>query len=300
MVGIDTSTPTSWAAAGTRIDSQSGSIFVVDIPGENNALDPALVLHGFPTCSFDWRLVLDDLASGGRRVVLFDFIGFGLSAKPDRRYGIDLHAETVEVVAEALDLRRVSLVSHDMGDSVAGEVLARSLEGRSRLDVTRRVVSNGSIYLDLAHLTDGQQLLLSLDDARLPSELMAADGGAGFRRGLGLVFAPTTPASDEELHYQAELAQANDGLSLMPRLIRYLEDRRAHERRYTGALETHPAPLSIIWGAEDPVARVAMAHQLAARQPAAPVTILDGVGHYPMLEDPLRFGAALRAALTAS
>ena len=40
-----------------------------------------------------------------------------------------------------------------MGDSVGGEVLARSLEGRLQFDITQRVLTNGSIYIDMAHLT---------------------------------------------------------------------------------------------------------------------------------------------------
>jgi pimeloyl-ACP methyl ester carboxylesterase len=36
-----------------------------------------------------------------------------------------------------------------------------------------------------------------------------------------------------------------------------------------------------------------MADRLAAARPDARIVGLDGVGHYPMVEDPLRFVAAL-------
>ena len=47
-----------------------------------------------------------------------------------------------------------------MGDSVGGELLARSLDGTLGFTVRRRVLSNGSIYIAMAQLTDGQQFLL--------------------------------------------------------------------------------------------------------------------------------------------
>lgn len=287
-----------WRSEGRFVDLPVGRVFVHDTPATDPAAgDPVVVLHGFPTCSFDWRLVLDDLHAGGRRVVLFDFIGFGLSDKPDRRYGIDLHADTAEQVALELGISSLVLVSHDMGDSVGGELLARIDAGVCPLTVSARVVSNGSIYLDLAHLTEGQQMLLALDDARLPSGLMDADGGARFKAGLAQVFSPTFPASHEELDAQFELANHDDGLSLMPRLIRYLEDRRVSEVRYTGAIETHPSPLTVIWGEVDPVAVLAMAERLTGRRPDAVVVQLPQVGHYPMIEAPEAFGEALRDAL---
>ena len=60
-------------------------------------LPPLLVLHGFPTNSYDFATVLDALAAR-RRVILPDFVGFGLSAKPDHRYGIRGAADTIEGV----------------------------------------------------------------------------------------------------------------------------------------------------------------------------------------------------------
>ena len=88
-----------------------------------------------------------------------------------------------------------------------------------------------------------------------------------------------------------------DGGSLLPRLIRYIEDRRAREARYTGAIEDHPSALTIVWGDQDPIAVVAMAHRLAERRPDATLRVLEGLGHYPMLEQPDAFTEAVLAGL---
>ena len=101
----------AWEARGTRVSVGADTVFVCDVPARTpSTADPLLVLHGFPTCSFDFRLVVDALAAD-RRVILLDFLGFGLSDKPDRRYGIRMQADAVEAVARALGLESVALLS---------------------------------------------------------------------------------------------------------------------------------------------------------------------------------------------
>lgn len=287
----------AWESRGTRLTVDGRSVWVLDLPAaqddgtDDDANDPLLALHGFPSCSFDWRHVLDALRAQ-RRVIAVDFLGFGLSDKPDLRYGMRLQADVVEGVARQVGLISVALLTHDMGDTVGGELLARSLEGTLPFAITRRVLTNGSIYIDMAHLTTGQELLLSLDDA--PTDLVQADG---FKAGLAGTFSPNSAVGDDELDAQWLLAERNDGNRLLPRTIRYIEDRRAEERRFTGAIETHSSPLAVVWGADDPIAVLAMTEQLTRARPDAHVTILDGVGHYPMIEAPDRFAAAVTAAL---
>ena len=80
----------------------------------------------------------------------------------------------------------------------------------------------------------------------------------------------------------------------MARTIRYIEDRRAREARYTGAIERHPSPLHVVWGRDDPVAVYAMTERLLAARPDATLVTLDGVAHWPMIEDPEGFARAAR------
>jgi pimeloyl-ACP methyl ester carboxylesterase len=158
------------------------------------------VLHGFPTSSHDWHRILDRLARR-HRVVVPDLLGFGLSDKPDQRYSLFEQADLVEAVAGDLGLDAVALVTHDMGDSVGGELLARSLDGTLSFGVMRRVLTNGSVYIDMAHLTDGQQLLLALPDEQLADGL-GRDALVDALRGT---FAPDAVVPDEDVQVGAEL-----------------------------------------------------------------------------------------------
>ena len=287
----------AWESAGERVEVHGHHLWCArfaaagPVPLGN---PPLLILHGFPSCSFDWAAALPALRQQ-RDVVVLDFVGFGLSDKPDQRYSLRNYADGVEAVAAHFGLTEVDLLTHDMGDSVGGELLARSLEGTLGFAIRRRVLTNGSIYIDMAQLTIGQQLLLGLPDAQ--EHAVGADDGVAFRAGLVGTFAPDTELDargDLELDAVVAMSVRGDGLSMLPRTIRYIEDRRAEERRFTGAIETHPSPLGVVWGDLDPVAVHDMAVKLATEaRPGTPLITLDGVGHYPMVEAPDRLATAV-------
>ncbi|MGH2637323.1 MAG: alpha/beta fold hydrolase [Acidimicrobiia bacterium] len=285
----------AWERRGVRRQVRGDSIFVIDEPAQDPGGVPVLVLHGFPTCSYDWEPVLAAL-SAAHRVVVPDLLGYGFSAKPDRGYSLFDQADLVEELAAALRLDEVALVTHDMGDSVGGEIVARDLDGRLSFRIARRVVTNGSIYLDLAQLTDGQKLLLSLPDEKLPAD--AAPNAEALAAALRATLAQNSLVADDVLAAHAALLTRDGGNCLLPRLIRYIEERRVHEGRWTGAIERHPAPLTVVWGDADPIAVWPMAERLQGARADATVVRLRGVGHYPMLETPERFADAVVGALS--
>ncbi len=277
----------AWRDRGVVRTLSGYEVFTVDIPAAlPGTRPPLLVLHGFPTSSFDFHRVVDRLAAD-RRVLLFDMVGYGLSAKPDRAYTMDLQADVAVAFVASLGVERVGLLTHDVGDTVGGELLARQLEGAWPVEVTDRTLANGSIYVALAQLSVGQLFLLDLPDERL-----ASDGPVNrdtVAAGVAATFSPSSRVGADELAASVDLVTHADGHLLLPRLIRYIEERRRSESRFTGAIEAHPSPLAVVWGRDDPIAVPAMVDRLIEARPDAPVTMLDGVGHYPMVEAPDRF-----------
>ncbi len=79
--------------------------------------DPVVLLHGNPTWGFLYRDVIGPLVQSGRRVIVPDMIGFGLSEKPTREYAHSLDGHSADLVAliRQLDLTRVTMVCHDWG-----------------------------------------------------------------------------------------------------------------------------------------------------------------------------------------
>jgi pimeloyl-ACP methyl ester carboxylesterase len=292
-------TTDGWEGIGQRRQLCGHQIFTIDAPPIGPEVhEPLLILHGFPTSSFDYAGVLDGLRAG-RRVLLLDFLGYGLSDKPDLHYTMALQADIAVAFVADVGLDRLALMTHDMGDTVGGELLARRAEGTWTVEITRRVITNGSIYIEQAHLTDGQQLLLSLPDEKLPPNMPV--NAESLTRSLRDTFSPHTVLPEPGSHLDplpptVEQILHNDGHLVLTRLIRYIEERRANERRFTGAIETDPSPLHIVWGADDPIAVVSMVDTLTTARPEATAVVLDELGHYPMVEAPGRF---LRAVLPA-
>src|SRR5689334_7046043 len=112
----------AWRARGRVIDVGGRDVFTIS--GGDGGV-PLILLHGFPSSSYDFHLCWDALAAR-RRVAALDFVGFGFSAKPrDASYSLMEHADAVEVMAAGLGFARAHVVAHDLGTSVATELCAR-------------------------------------------------------------------------------------------------------------------------------------------------------------------------------
>jgi pimeloyl-ACP methyl ester carboxylesterase len=79
--------------------------------------DPIVLLHGFPQHWWQWRRVIPDLADR-YRVICPDLRGFGWSDAPLDAYDKETLADDVLRLLDALALRRVCLVGHDVGGFV--------------------------------------------------------------------------------------------------------------------------------------------------------------------------------------
>ncbi len=270
----------SWAAKGERVCAlDNRHIFVFRRHG---APPPILFLHGFPSSSYDWRALIEQPAIRDRELLAFDFLGFGLSDKPDRRYSLHTQADLVQELVSRYLEEPPYLVAHDMGTSVATELFARELDGRARIALRGATLFNGSVLLHLATPILGQRLL------RSPAGPVMArlSRGQVFRRQFGSVFSAAHPLSANEAADQWSLIRYHDGNLRMHGLIAYMDERIRYADRWHGAIRDWPGDLSFLWALTDPVAGVPVLRGLQELRPGAPVTELPELGHYPQLEDP--------------
>jgi pimeloyl-ACP methyl ester carboxylesterase len=271
-----------WRRAGKTYSHRGHSIFYRD-EGQGDVL---LLIHGFPTASWDWHRVWEAL--GARfRLVAPDMIGFGFSAKP-KRYDYSIHDQATlhEDLLARLGIGRARILAHDYGDTVAQELLAR-FEDR------REAAATGLAIESVCFLNGG--LFPEAHRARLVQRLLATPLGPllgrlsnerSFRRSFAAIFGPRTQPSDSELHDFWRLVAHEDGSSIMHLLIRYIEERRRFRERWVGALQRSAVPLRFINGPLDPVSGLHMAERYRELVPHPDVVLLDGVGHYPQIEDP--------------
>jgi pimeloyl-ACP methyl ester carboxylesterase len=280
----------AWRERGRDAEFRGRRIHLFERDGGGPLL---LFLHGFPSSSYDWRLLLDLEAE--HAALAPDFLGFGLSEKPrDHDYTLHWQADLVEDLVRGRP-EPVFLVAHDMGTSVATELMARDLDGSLAMQIAGALLLNGSMIQGAASPTLGQRILRSAVGplfSRLSSERF-------FRQQFGSIFSPGHPLSDEEAEDQWALICAGGGRTLNHKTIRYMEERFRHAERWHGALASWPKPVALAWGMLDPVATEVVLDAVLELRPAAELTRFEDLGHYPQIEDSERVTGALREALAA-
>lgn len=241
-----------------------------------------LLIHGFPTSSWDWTAMWPLLAPRFRLAAL-DMLGFGLSDKPRRHaYSIFEQADFQEALLEHLGVGEAHLLVHDYGNTVAQELLARHNEGALSFSLKSIAFLNGGLFPEQHRARPIQKLGLTPFGPVL-GLLMSR---ARLRRAFDEIFGPGTPASDAEIDGHFALMRENGGAGVLHRLLRYIPERVENRARWVGALKEARIPLRLIDGGADPVSGAHLYHYYLEQVPNADAVLLDRIGHYPHTEAP--------------
>lgn len=245
--------------------------------------EPLLLIHGFPTASWDWHYLWAPLAQRFR-VIACDMLGFGDSAKPlHHEYSLLEQADLQQALLAHLQVEQpVHLLGHDYGGSVAQELLARHHEGRAQ--IASCVFLNGGLFPECHRPLLIQKLLLS----RLGWLVGRSFGRDDLVRNVTQIYGPCTHPSESALDDYWSLIASNRGTRILHKLITYLPERVAHRERWVGALQGEGVPLRLINGAVDPVSGAHMLERYQELVPNADTVMLQGIGHYPHTEAPVQ------------
>lgn len=276
-----------WRAQGRHETIDGQSMFLRE-QGEGPAV---LLLHGFPTASWDWSWIWNDLAAD-HRLIAPDLLGYGFSAKPSNHaYSIIDQADRCEELLARLDVTHVHVLAHDYGDTVAQELLARRNQGTGAWGLESVCFLNGGLFPEAHRPRLIQKLLQGPLGPLLARRLSRRRFGASF----SAVFGPDTPPSDDELDGFWSLIQHNDGRAVIPKLLGYMRERRRNRSRWTGALQVAKVPIGLINGSLDPVSgRHLVDRYREVVGKSGFIEELDRVGHYPQIEAPEQVVAAWR------
>ncbi len=253
--------------------------------------DALVLLHGYPTASWDfsrmWSLLIQHY-----QVLTVDMLGFGFSDKPQRyRYSINDQADLQQGWIQELGLRRVHLLAHDYGCSVAQELLAREQEGALPFRIASVCFLNGALFAEV-HRPLLIQKLLSGPLGGLVSRGMSR---AAFEKNFRRVFGRTHQPTETEMSHFWQLLTYNNGRGILHRLIGFMEERRCQRDRWVTALQQAQQPMRVVYGMLDPISGTAMARRYRELISKADTIGLRGIGHYPHYECPNEIFQALRS-----
>jgi pimeloyl-ACP methyl ester carboxylesterase len=238
-----------------------------------NASDkpPVLLLHGLPSQSYCWCELMPDLAEKGFRAIAPDWIGSGLSAKPDKRdfaYTPDAFIQALGDFLKTLEIERFYLAVQGFLGSVGLQYALRHPDQIERLAVLNTPVSSA------AKLPwQMQQWGLPLIGDMVTQDPLLVDRTleAGSRYQI----------EDKYLDvYRKPFLKSSDvGRSLM------MTAKNLQMKQSMAEIESGYAnwkqPTLIFWGMKDPWLPFTQAEQFANSLKNVEVVKLEEGGHYP-------------------
>ncbi|MBP5958102.1 alpha/beta hydrolase [Pseudomonas anatoliensis] len=245
--------------------------------------EPLLLIHGFPTASWDWHYLWQPLAQR-YRVIACDMLGFGDSAKPvNHRYSLLEQADLQQALLAHLQVEQpLHIFAHDYGDSVAQELLARHYE--DKIEVASCVFLNGGLFPETHRPVLMQKLLLSPLGWMIGRAFTRDALVKSFRQ----IFGPQTGPTESELDDFWSLVDSNHGPRIMHKLINYIPERRVQRDRWVAAMQRGEVPMRVIDGEVDPISGAHMVERYRQLIPDADSVLLPGIGHYPQIEAPVQ------------
>lgn len=259
--------PPGYAFAPHYLDQDGLRMHYVD----EGAGDPVLLLHGEPTWAYLYRKLIPTLAAAAR-VVAPDWFGFGRSDKPTdvRWYSYDGHYRSLERLADALDLRRATVVVQDWGGPLG---LRLAVEHPERVD--RLVVMNTGVFAGRA---PSDEWLRFRDFVRRV--------GGELRPGL-LVRVSCVAELPEEvvLAYDAPFPtpESKAGALAFPELVPTEPDHpsAAAMLAVRDALARWEKPALVLFSDSDPIFSPRVGERFAELIPgAAPAEVVERAGHF--------------------
>jgi pimeloyl-ACP methyl ester carboxylesterase len=276
-----------WKAAGQNFDYLGFDIFYRT---EGNG-PHLLLIHGYPFNTWDWAPLWDRLTERFT-VVAPDMLGMGFSDKPVAyEYTVHDHADMHEALLAHLRVESAHILAHDIGDSVAQELLARR-EFAEQVYGALRIESitwlNGGLFNETYTPRLMQKVL-----SRTPlGDILSPLQGSSMSRRLieptiNEMFGPDTKPSRRMLDLFHEILEYNDGKRVIHKVGRFVNDRYAHRNRWVRAMRQTDIPMRLIDGPIDPNSGKHMAQRYLEVIPNPDVVMLDdNIGHWPQIEAP--------------
>ncbi len=267
------------------IDINGVATAVIDTGNADSELPPVLLLHGSGpgvSAAANWRPIIPALEAR-RRVIAPDQLGFGGTATGERRtFGRDAWTQHAFDLLDKLGVETVDVIGNSMGGAIALSMAA------ARPAAIRRVVLMGSMGIAMA-LPEGLNTIWGY-----------RPGVEAMREVIGLFAYDRALITDElvRMRYESSLnppvADSWDAMFPEPRQ-RWVDDLALSGTELAGIAQ----PVLMVHGRDDRVVpwRTSSA-QLIDVLPDARMHIINGCGHWTMIEKTADFLAVVEPFLT--
>ena len=264
------------------IDLDGEQIFSIEIPGTE---PPIVLMHGFPDNIGLYERLYPELA--GRRVIAFDFVGWGRSSKPlpggSYPYTFAQQARELETVLDTYGVASAVLVVHDSSgppgidfslaqpERIERLILLNTFYGRAE----GALVAPKGVELHSDPRLEGAERAVQSEASAIESYyrfqmdefIVSADGEEEFIDGLWALYAEARPA----------FVSITNSLSLE------VGQRSVDEN---STLNQLVVPVDIVFGVDDPYLNPSVARHFEANIPDVTLHLLDNAGHFVQVDAP--------------
>ncbi|WP_074407966.1 MULTISPECIES: alpha/beta fold hydrolase [Aquimarina] len=269
-----------WKSEGNYFTYKGNKIFYKDT--KESEKDVVLLLHGYPTSSYDYHKIWEQL-SYKYRLISPDFLGFGFSDKPrNYDYKIADQTEMINCLLTELEIKNIKMIAHNYGAIVGQEVLVHANMGILGFTVEKIIWLNSALFPELHKPTSIQKILVS----PLSVLVLRLFNEKKFEKNFSILFGKNTKPTKEEIKELWILINYNNGKQIMGKLLHYISERKQYGKHWVDMLEKTIIPQKLINGIADPVSGLPVVKKYIERIRNAKVVELANIGHYPQIEAP--------------
>jgi len=255
--------------AGPVVETVEAGGRKVSYAGAGDSGDVVLLVHGYGGDRNSWLFLQEPLAAR-HRVYALDLPGHGTSAKDVGDGSVDLRADAVLGVLDAVGSDRAHLVGHSLGGAVVLAAAARSPGRIASLTLFAPAGFGPSI------------------SAGYVRGFAAAQTRRELKPLVGQLFADeqlvTRQVVDDLLAYK-RLDGVDAALAALAETLLDGDEQRIDSAAAVRALG-EVVPVTVVWGSADRIIPAEQASSVAAVAPGAAVRVIDGAGHMPHMERP--------------
>ncbi len=271
-----------------------GKVYARDYAGAG----PAFVLmHGFPDNLHIWDDLIPYLVASGRRVVTFDFMGFGASDKPtDAAYSFKQQLGDLEAVVAGLGLGTIVPVAHDSSGMASINYTLAHPEGVDSVIMLNSAYAEDSTVLwpEMITLFATESLhALAVAIAQSPEQFgwLLTWQQQKFQDPLPNAQKPHFNTFLGPLISENFTAQPGAGPAFVQLAAQFF-DEHARNAKHLPELKALDVPVKLIWGQYDPYIIVAVAERRQSQLKNASLTVVPA-GHWLQCDEPEQVAKAM-------
>jgi haloalkane dehalogenase len=270
-----------------HIPREEGRVYARDYAGSG----PAFVLmHGFPDNLHIWDDLIPYLVASGRRVVTFDFLGFGASDKLSGAiYSFKQQLGDLEAVVEGLRLGKIVPVAHDSSGMATLNYALTHPNGVESVIMLNSAYSEDTTVLWPEMITlfatrSMQPLAMAIAQSPEQFGWLLKWQQKQFLDSLPEVQKPHFNAFIGPLISDNFIAQPSAGPAFVQLAAQFF-DEHARNAKHLPELGTLDIPVRLIWGKYDPYITLAVAERRQSQLKNASLTVIPA-GHWLQADEP--------------